>query len=181
MKLNKYLALFGSFFKIGLIAFGGGYAVTPLLQKEAVERRGWITGEELTDIVALAQSLPGVIFTNSATIIGYRVAKVLGAFIATTASIIPTFAITIIVTAFFWQYTDYPWVRKAFTGILIGVSALIIYSITQLWKTAVKDYFDVVLVLLSTAALILFKINAVGVILGGAVIGFFRNLIKSKQ
>jgi chromate transporter len=177
MKTKPYFALFNSFFKIGFIAFGGGYAVAPLLQKEAVERRGWIGGEELTDIMALAQTLPGVVFTNSATMIGYRVAGFWGAFIATTASIIPTFAITIIVTAFLWKYTDNLWVRKTFTGILLGVSALIIYSVTKLWKTAVKDYFDILLVLLSAAALILFKINAVLVILGVAIIGFSRNLI----
>lgn len=181
MKSRSYLALFNSFFKIGFIAFGGGYAVAPLLQEEVVERREWISGEELTDIMALAQTLPGVVFTNSATMIGYRVAGFWGAFIATTASIIPTFAITIIVTAFFWKYTDNLWVRKTFSGILIGVSALIVYSITKLWKTAVKDYFDIMLVLLSAAALILFKINAVLVILSVAVIGFSRNLILANR
>lgn len=181
MKTKSYLALFSSFFKIGMIAFGGGYAVAPLLQKEAVERREWINGEELTDIIALAQTLPGVIFTNSATIIGYRVAGFWGAFIATAASIAPTFAITIIVTALLWKHTDNPWVQKTFTGILIGVSALIIYSITKLWKTAVKDYFDILLVVLSVVALILFKINAVLVILGVAAIGVARSLILTAR
>ena len=181
MKPKPYPALFNSFFKIGLLAFGGGYAVAPLLQKEAVERRGWITGEELTDFLALSQSLPGVIFTNSATMIGYRVGGFWGAFIATTASIIPTFAITIIVSAFFWNYTDNPWVRKAFAGILIGVAALIIYSITKLWKTAVKDYFEILMAVISAAAMILFKANAVLVILGITAIGFTRNLIISKR
>lgn len=181
MKTKPYLALFTSFFKIGLIAFGGGYAVAPLLQKEAVEHREWINSEELTDIMAIAQTLPGVIFTNSATMIGYRVAGFQGAFIATTASIIPTFAITIIVTAFLWKYSDNPMVRKTFTGILIGVSSLIIYSITKLWKTAVQDYFDILLVLLSAAVLILFKINAVLVILGIAALGFSRNYILARR
>jgi chromate transporter len=181
MKTELYTALFKSFFKIGMIAFGGGYAVAPLLEKEVVERRRWISGEELTDIMALGQTLPGVVFTNSATMIGYRVAGFWGAFIATSASIIPTFAITIIVTVFLWKYTDNPWIRKTFTGILIGVSSLIVYSITKLWKSAVKDYFDVLLVLLSAAGLVLFKINAVLVILGVAVIGFSRNIILATR
>jgi chromate transporter len=177
MKTKQYLALFNSFFKIGMAAFGGGYAVAPLFQKEMVERRKWITEEELTDIMAISQTLPGVIMTNSSTIIGYRVAGFWGALIATTASIVPTFAITIIVTAFFWKYSDNPLVRKTFTGILIGVTSLIIYSITKFWKAAVKDYFDVLLVLIAAAALILFKIHAVLVILGVAAIGFTRNLV----
>jgi chromate transporter len=180
METNKYLVLFNSFVKIGAIAFGGGYAVVPLLQKEVVERRRWIGSEELTDIMALAQTLPGVIFTNSATMIGYRVAGFWGALVATTAAILPTFAIMLIVTAFLWKYTSSIWVQKTFTGILIGVSALIIHSITRLWKTAVKDYFDIFLVLLSAGALILFKVNVVLVILGAAVIGFARNMIVLK-
>jgi chromate transporter len=181
MKTQHRLALFNSFFKIGMLAFGGGYAVAPLLQKEAVERRGWITSEELADIMTVSQTLPGVIMTNSATMIGYRVAGFWGAFLATVASIIPTFAITIIVTAFLWQYSDNHWVRKTFTGILIGVTSLIIYSITKLWKTAIRDYFDVLLALMAAAGLILFKINAVLVILGIAGAGFARNFILSRR
>jgi chromate transporter len=181
MKTKQRLALFNSFFKIGMLAFGGGYAVAPLLQKEAVERQGWITSEELADIMAVSQTLPGVIMTNSATMIGYRVAGLRGAFLATTAAIIPTFAITILVTAFLWRYSDNPWVRKAFTGILIGVASLIIYSITKLWETAIRDYFDILLALLAAAGLILFKIHAVLVILGIAVFGFARNFILSRK
>ncbi|HEX3043404.1 MAG TPA: chromate transporter [Bacillota bacterium] len=181
MKIKQRLVLFNSFFKIGMLAFGGGYAVAPLLQKETVERRGWITSEELTDIMAVSQTLPGVIMTNSATMIGYRVAGLWGALLATTAAILPTFAITIIVTAFLWQYSDNPWVRKAFTGILIGVGSLIIYSITKLWKTAIRDYFDILLALLSAVGLILFKLNTVLVILGIAFFGFTRNFILSRR
>jgi chromate transporter len=177
MKASQLTALFVSFFKIGAIAFGGGYAVAPLFQKEIVEHRKWITHEELTDIMAMAQTLPGIIMTNSATMIGYRVSGFWGAVLATTASISPTFVITILVTAFFWNYTGNPLVRKTFTGILIGVTSLIIYSITKMWKSAVKNYFDILIVLLSSACLILFKINAVFVILGAAIIGFSRNLI----
>lgn len=180
MKTKQRLALWNSFFKIGMLAFGGGYAVAPLLQKEAVERRGWITSEELADIMAVSQTLPGVIMTNSATMIGYRVGGVWGAVIATGAAIIPTFAITLIVTAFLWKYSDHPWVQKTFTGILVGVASLIIYSITKLWKTAIRDYFDVLLAL-AAAGLILFKINAALALLAIAVTGFARNFILSRR
>ncbi|MCR4435294.1 MAG: chromate transporter [Clostridiales bacterium] len=176
MKIKRLIQLFVSFLKIGMIAFGGGYAVAPLLQKEAVESREWITNEELTDIMAIAQTLPGAIFTNSATMIGYRVSGFFGALVATTSSVLPTFIITILVTVFFWDYTDNPIVKKAFAGVLVGVAALILHSITKMWKSAVTKRFDILLVALSSAGLLLFKINAVYVILGIAALGFSRNL-----
>lgn len=175
--MSELLKIFLTFFKIGFIAFGGGYAVAPLLQKECVEHRKWITNEELTDIMAIAQTLPGIIFTNCATMIGYRVSGFFGALIATASAITPTFVITILVTTFFWKYTENPIIQKAFTGILIGVSALIIYAISKMWKSSVKNYFDIFLVLFSATCLILFKLSGVYVILGISVIGFFRNLI----
>lgn len=178
--MKLLMLLFRSFFKIGLIAFGGGYAVAPLLQKEVVENREWIASEELTDIMAIAQTLPGVIFTNSATMIGYKVAGLSGSAVATISAIIPTFMITILVTVFFWNFTNNPIVQKAFVGILIGVTSLVIYSITKMWKSAIRNYFDIILVVLSSLCLIFFKINAVFVILGVAIIGFAYNLIVFK-
>lgn len=172
MDVKKIIQLFISFFKIGAIAFGGGYAVAPLLQKEIVEHRKWITSEELTDIMAISQALPGIIFTNSATMIGYRVAGFIGALVATTSSIAPTFIITLVVTSYFWNYTENVWVQKALTGVLLGVTALILYSITKMWKSAVRNYFDIALVVLSSLLLIIFKASAIYVILGVAVLGF---------
>ena len=181
MELKQLLEIFVSFFKIGCIAFGGGYAIAPLLQKEVVEHRNWITNEELTDMMAIAQALPGIIFTNVATMIGYKLSGLLGAITAIISAIIPTFTITILVTTYLWNYTDNPIVHKAFIGILIGVTSLILYAITKMWGTAVKNNFDVLLVLLSASCLILFKTSAVFVILGGAIIGFSRNLIVFKM
>lgn len=177
MKTKQLLQLFLSFFKIGCIAFGGGYAVAPLLQKEAVERRKWMSDEELTDIIAIAQALPGIIFTNSATVIGYRVCGLAGALTATIAAVTPTFVLTILVTAFFWEHTSNPLIQKALKGILIAVAALVLYTISKMWKTAVRNSFDILLVLVATACLVLFKANAALVILLGAIAGFTRNYL----
>ena len=180
MKTKQLLQLFLSFFKIGCIAFGGGYAVAPLLQKEAVEHRNWMSDEELTDIIAIAQALPGIIFTNSATVIGYRVCGLAGALTATIAAVTPTFVLTILVTAFFWEHTANPLIQKALKGILIGVAALVLYTISKMWKTAIKNSFDILLVLVATACLVLFKANAALVILLGAIAGFTRNYLVYK-
>jgi chromate transporter len=176
MRLKLIIQLFTSFFKIGLVAFGGGYTVIPLLQREAVETRHWVTAEELAEIMAISQTMPGIIMINSATMIGCRIAGFWGGLTATAASTAPTFIITILVTIFFWGYTDNPLIKKALTGILLGVTALIIYSITTTWKSVVRDYFDIILVLLSTVLLLLFKINVVLVIIGTAMLGFAYQL-----
>lgn len=180
MKVKLLMQLFISFFKIGMISFGGGYAVIPLFQRELVEYRKWVEIDELTDMMSIAQTLPGIIFVNSATIVGYKIGRFWGAFFATLASITPTFVLILVITAYFWKYTDNPILVKAFTGVLLGVSSLVIYSITKMWKTAVKNYFDIILVVLSTLLLLIFKVNAIIVIIGTASIGFLGNLLIFK-
>lgn len=177
MKLKLLIQLFVSFFKIGLMAFGGGYTVIPLIQSEIVERRKWITDEELTDVMAISQSLPGAIMSNASTIIGYRVRRFWGALLATVASILPTFIIVLVVAVLFWGYTDIPVIKKAFTGVLLGITSMIICSLMKLWKTAIRNYFDVLSAVLASTLLILFKVNAILVIIIIAAAGFIRNLI----
>jgi chromate transporter len=172
--------LFTSFFKIGLVAFGGGYTVIPLLQREAVESRQWVTSKELAEIMAISQTMPGIIMVNSATMVGSRIGGFWGGLTATTAAIAPTFIITLLVTVFFWGYTDNSLIKKALTGILLGVTALIIYSITTTWKSVVRTYFDIFLVILSSALLLLFKINVVLVIIGTGALGFAYQLFRVK-
>ncbi len=176
-KLYKLLQIFISFFKIGCIAFGGGYTVIPLIEREAVEKRKWITHEELLDISAISQTLPGAIMANISTMVGYKTGGLLGAATATAAAIAPTFIIVLLLTVFFWNYTDNPIVKKVFIGILLGISSLITYSLIKMWQKVIKKYFDIILVLLSTALLVVFKINVIAVILLAAAAGFIYNLL----
>lgn len=176
MKIKLLFQLFITFIKIGSLAFGGGYAVIPLLQREVIEHRKWISSEELTDMMAIAQTMPGVIMVNVSTMTGYRVGGFWGALTATTASILPTFVLTLLVTLLLWNQTENPLVKKAFTGVLLGVTALILYSIVKTWKSAVKNYFDIALVVLSAVLLTVFKVNVVLVILAMGAIGFANGL-----
>lgn len=179
--MNIFSELFITFFKIGCLAFGGGYAVIALLQKEAVDHKSWITNEELSDIMAIAQTLPGIIYVNSATMIGYRKRGIPGALVATFASIVPTFILILLVTLVFWQYTDMPVIGKMFTGVLLGVTALILYSIRNIWKSAVKSRGDILLVLLSSSLLLFTEINVVLIILLTAILGFGKNICAFRK
>jgi chromate transporter len=172
--------MFITFFKIGCLAFGGGYAVIAILQKEVVELKQWVDNDELTDIMAISQTLPGIIFVNSATMIGYRKKGVLGAMIATLASILPTFFLILLLTFVIWGFTDNIIVHKAFTGILLGVTALILNSVKKTWKTAVKHYSDIVLALLATVLLLFTNVNVVIILLLLAGLGFGKNLYYLK-
>lgn len=174
--MKIFLEMFITFFKIGCLAFGGGYAVIAILQKEVVELKQWVSNDELTDIMVISQTLPGIIFVNSATMIGYRKKGILGAIIATLSSILPTFFLILILTFAIWGFTDNIFVHKAFTGILLGVTALILNSVKKTWKTAVKHYSDIVLALLATSLLLFTNVNVVLILLFMAGLGFGKNM-----
>ncbi len=179
--MNILVELFITFFKIGFLAFGGGYAVIALLQKDAVDHKRWLSNEELSDTMAIAQTLPGIISVNSATMIGFRQRGILGALVATIASIIPTFVLILLVTLVFWQYTELHVIEKMFSGVLLGVTALIIYSIKNIWKSAVKTRTDFLLVLLSSSLLLFTEINVVLIILLTAILGFGKNIYAFRR
>jgi len=178
---EKLLQLFVSFIKIGSTAFGGGYTVFPLLQKEAVEYRKWINDKELMDMLSIAQILPGVLYVNAATMVGYRLAGFWGAVVATIAGILPTLLLTLVIVLFFWDSTSHPLVKKAVQGILVGVVALIIHSIVKMWPHAVLKKLDVLWVVISIILLIFFKVNVAIVVLGVGAIVFICNLLLKKK
>ena len=111
------LKLFISFLKIGAFSFGGGYAMLPLIKKEIIEVHGWLTITEFIDILAVVEMTPGPIAINSATFLGYKVGGVLGSIIATTAVVLPSFVIILIIAHFLSKFRNSPYVDWAFIGI----------------------------------------------------------------
>ena len=101
-----YLILFLTFFKIGLVSFGGGYAMLPIIQKEIIENHKWISEEDMLDIVAIAESTPGPISVNTATFVGYKVAGVLGSIFATIGLAIPSLVIIFVISFFYQKFID---------------------------------------------------------------------------
>jgi chromate transporter len=119
--------LFLTFFKIGLMSFGGGYAMLPVIQHE-VERHGWLSAKTFTDTVALAGMAPGPIATNSATLIGFKTAGAPGAFAATLGMVLPSLLIVVVIAAFFLKLHRHERVKAAFYGLRPVVAALIAYA-----------------------------------------------------
>ena len=150
--LKDLWELFYTFTKVGVMTFGGGYAMLPILQREVVEKKGWATDEELTDYFAIGQCTPGVIAVNTATFVGQKHAGVAGGIIATLGVVFPSLIIISALAKVITAYAHFSWVQHAFAGIRVCVCVLIFNAVLKLVKGAMKDawcwgIFGVILVL----------------------------------
>ena len=139
--------LFLAFARVGVMTFGGGYAMIPILEREIVDRHGWATEEELMDYYAVGQCTPGVIAVNTATFIGYKVAGTVGGVAATLGMIFPSLVIITLIAGILTNFADVPAVKSAFAGIRVCVCVLIFNAVLKLWKKAVVDKITLVLFL----------------------------------
>jgi chromate transporter len=142
-KWIKALQLFRIFFKIGAFTFGGGYAMIPLIEYETAEKRKLIDKQEISDIVAIAESTPGPIAINSATFVGFRSCGVLGSAMATLGVVLPSLVLILLIAFFLRQVVDYPVVQYAFFGIRAGVLALIVKAVVNFYKRADHGVFGI--------------------------------------
>lgn len=181
-KGKTLLELFLTYFKIGLFTFGGGYAMIALLEREFVERKKWISRDEFTDVIAIAESTPGPVAINCATYIGYKVGKLGGAFFATLAVCIPSFAIIFAISLFFDAFLKFRYVAYAFRGIQACVVFLILSAGIKMFRGLKKTPLGIVLFVLTFGLLITFSLLAVNfssvffILIGGAV-GLFAYLL----
>jgi len=164
--------IFASFFRIGAFTFGGGLAMIPLIQKEAVEKRGWVTDEDILEIVAIAESTPGPIAINAATFVGYRAAGVLGSACATFGTVLPSFVIILLISAVLRQFQQLPAVQYAFWGIRAGVLAMLIKSLWTMYKKSPKGWPAYVAMTASFILTAVVDVHILIVIIGCALFGY---------
>ena len=174
--------LFVSFARVGVLTFGGGYAMIPMLEREIIDRRGWATSEELMDYYAVGQCTPGVIAVNTATFIGYKTAGNLGGIVATLGVVFPSLLIITVIAGIIQNFSDIPAVKSAFAGIRVCVCVLIFNSVVKLWKGAVKDKVTLVLFLLVFGLSVFFPISPIVFVLFCAAAGilFTRMGVRGK-
>lgn len=125
---------------MGIVNFGGGYALLPLLQKELVEKREWATNEEITDYYAIGQCTPGAIAVNVSTFIGYKIKGVLGGIFATLGFVSPAFIIIFLIATVLNQFADLWFVQSAFKAIRATVFVLVLSAIVKLSKKSIVDW-----------------------------------------
>ena len=179
--MKKLLQIFWTFFKIGAFTFGGGYAMIPLIQREAVENRKWVTDEDILDIVAIAESTPGPIAINSATFVGYRAGGILGSAFATFGVVLPSFVIILALSFVLQQFQDVVAVQYAFRGIQAGVLALLFKALWTMYKKTPKGWVSYVVIGVSFLLTAILKINVIFVIIGCAVFGLVTALLAERR
>ena len=169
--MKTLATLFWAFFKIGAFTFGGGYAMIPLIQKEAVEKYGWVSDGDILEIVAIAESTPGPIAINAATFVGYRKAGFLGALAATFGVVLPSFVIILAISGILSRFQDVQAVRYAFFGIRAGVLALIVKAMVGMYRKCEKNIAAWCIMVGVFVAVGIFKISALPVLLACAATG----------
>ena len=175
------ILLFSSFIKIGAFTFGGGYAMIPLIQKEVVEKRKWITDREILEIIAISESTPGPIAINAATFIGYKTAGFLGALGATVGVVLPSFLIIAAVSLVLRQFENVKAVKFAFEGIRAGVLALIVRALVSMYKQCPRKKISYIIAALSFLCVAFFGINVLIVIIICAVIGLVYSIMEERR
>lgn len=158
MKRKKLWELFCSFAKIGAFTFGGGYVMISLISQECVEKKKWLTHDEMTTVMAVAESTPGPIAMNCATYTGYQQAGLMGAAVATLGLVLPSFVVIYIISLFLDNFLAITWIANAFKGIKIGVGVLILQAGLNMLKK-MKQKKPLQLGIVAAAAGILLTVN----------------------
>jgi len=178
IKRKLLLSVFYVFLKISPLTFGGGYAMLAMIEYEVVEKYKWMKKQDMTDILAISQSVPGAVAINLAIMIGYRLAGLLGALIALLGIVLPTIFIVILMSVLFLSFHHHPIVNAIFKGIGASVVALIVYAGFAMRKTAIIDIPTLMLTIFSILVLIFSSINPIWVILFGLIIGILIGKLK---
>ena len=178
--LVSFGGLFLAFAKVGVMTFGGGYAMLPMLQREIVENHGWATDEELADYFAVGQCTPGVIAVNTATFVGYKQKGVLGGLAATLGVVFPSLVIIMVLAGAISLVREQPIVQKAFAGIRVCVCVLILNSVIKLWKSAVKGRLALCIYLAVAVCATLFSLSPVLFVLLSAALGVALELVRGR-
>ena len=179
--MKSIIELFWTFFKIGAFTFGGGLAMIPLVQNEVVEKKKWLTNDEMMDLIAIAEATPGVIAVNTATYVGYRIGKFWGSLLATIGVVLPSLIVICIIAFFFDEFLAIPVVNAIFKGIRLGVSVLIFNAAIKMFKGIKKTLVNYVIIILALMFSLFVDINSIYIILIGAVLGVISQLIFTKE
>lgn len=170
-KQVSYLHMFNVFFKIGLFTIGGGLAMIPLIRDEFVERQGWIDDKDITDVLAIAQSLPGVIAVNSATFLGYRLAGIMGALVCTIGVVLPSFLIIFAIAMLFASsgLDNNTYILKFFAGVNAAITVLLVVATKKMFASSVSNKLGWAILLISVAEIYVLGFGIASTVIAAAL------------
>ncbi|MDD4079816.1 MAG: chromate transporter [Eubacteriales bacterium] len=169
--MKELLEIYLLFFKMGSVTFGGGYSMLPILRREIVEKRAWLTEEQVMDFFAVSQTLPGLIASNVSVFIGYQRRKTPGAIAAALGVVTPSIIIITLIASLMQDFQNNPVVRHAFKGIAICVCALILDAVISMWKRGVKDWVGVLITVTVFTLAVFTQVSPVWLVLVSALAG----------
>lgn len=179
--MKELITLFTSFFKIGIMTFGGGYAMLPMIEREIVTKHKWSTMEEIMDYFAIGQCTPGVIAVNTATFIGYKKKGIIGGIFATLGVITPSIIIITLLAGLIDMVAGNKYVEHAFAGISVAVCALLVQAVLKMAKSGIKDIFTAVVAGISFVLAFVFDLSPIViVILAGVAAVIFKAITEKK-
>ena len=178
---NIYWESFKTFFKIGIFTLGGGYAMIPLIEEEVVNKHRWVEKEEMLDLIAIAQSCPGVFAINIAIFIGYKLKKELGAIATALGTALPSFLIILAIAIFFKQFEDNHIVAAIFRGIRPAVVALIAVPTFRLGQRAKLNKFTIWIPIAAALAIWKYGFSPIYVIIIAAIGGYIYGKLSSQK
>ncbi len=174
--MKELLELFFTFAKVGVMTFGGGYAMLPILQREVVDNKKWATEEELVDYFAIGQCTPGVIAVNTATFIGKKNHGITGGIIATLGVVFPSLIIISLLAGVIEAFSHLVWVQHAFGGVRVCVCVLILNAVVKLYKKSVLDKTTLLVFIAVTIGSTFTDLSPVVFVLVAAVLGILVNI-----
>ncbi len=167
----EYFGLFRVFFFIGSVTFGGGLAMLPILERELIKKRGWMTGDELVDYFAIGQVTPGIVAVNVATFVGYKRKGIVGAIVTTAGVVTPSVIVITALAMFLENFSEILWVQRALRGINVVVAVLLVSAVWGIGKKTVYDRITAAVACAAFVAIALFDAPAILVVLSSAVLG----------
>mgnify|MGYP000696673769 FL=1 len=179
--MNIYLESFGIFFKIGTFTIGGGYAMIPLIEEEIVNKKKWINKEDFVDLMAIAQSAPGVFAVNMAIFIGYKLRGIKGSIMTTLGTILPSFLIILAIALFFQQFKEYQLVENIFKGIRPAVVALIAAPTFSVAKSSKINRYTIWIPVISALLIWLLGVSPIYIIIIAGIGGYLWGRYKHSK
>ena len=179
--MREYLELFWAFIVVGCTTFGGGYTAIPVLEREMIKKRGWLTMDEVLDFYTIAQITPGIILVNIATFSGYKRKGIPGGIIATIGVVVPGVSLMLLISLFIKRFAEYPIVQHAFSGIRLAVCALILDTTVKLFKGFWKDYKALIISIAAFVLSAIFSVSPVYIIPVAGLAGFLLYSPRGKN
>ena len=179
--LMRYVQLFAAFFKIGLFTFGGGMSMLPMLQRELVESKQWLTEEEILNYFAIGQCTPGIIAVNVATFCGYKRAGLSGAIVSTIGIVCPSWIVITLIAGSISRFSDIVWIQRAMKGVYVAVAALLARAVFTFGKKIITDFVTAGIAAGAFLAMSVWNISGILIVLAAGIIGFCAQIIRNSK